>query len=334
MRMRPRLKRPILLSGLLLSLAGLAILIHMTYLRNFDYRSEFQMWMDVVEKRPDNWRAHLAVSKSLLQQAEFERAIRWIEQFKRKMPDYAHYSAADIEALRTASSRERQRAKYFIMIENNLGVAKSQIGRVDEALEHYRTVLRIAPDDREALNNLGYDLFLRGATNEAVRLWFSALNTDPNNGPAHAFLAMIYENRQEWDKAIKHYRAVLSANPSHVVYQFRLAWLLATAEDECLRDPVGALALTQSVMYATEGKSAKVWDLMGIIWAARGDFSKAVTCAEKALELLPPDTVPEEPDSAFGRTHVMGLDLLKRKAVEDRINLYKSGRPFYLNPTP
>jgi tetratricopeptide (TPR) repeat protein len=317
--------------GVGVCLVAVAILGTMTYQRNLDYLSEFRMWQDVVEKRPDNWRAYLAVSKSLLQCGQFEKTIEWVDRFKRKIPDYASFTDAEIAALKDAPTRARVRATYFTMIENNVGVAKSQLGRVDEALVHYRTVLRFTPDDKEALNNIGYELFLRGATNDAVRHWFAALNADPNNAPAHAFLAMIYEDRQQWANAIHHYQAVLAENPSHVVYQYRLGWLLATAEDAQLRDSAQAWALAQSVMRATEGKSVKVWDLLGILYADRGDFGQALNCVDKALALMPPEEEAQKTNSVT-RTN-LDRELLKRSDLEDRRKLYQSSRPYYLQPT-
>ncbi len=323
----PRWRRSVLFLGGAVCLIGVVVLGRMTYLRNLDYRSEFRMWQDVVEKRPGNWRSYLAVSKSLLLRGEFEQTIEWVARFKAKNPDYASLSDAEIEALKSAPARERVRVSFYTMIENNVGVAKSQLGRVDEALEHYKTVLRFVPDDTDALNNIGYETYLRGATNEAVRYWFATLNVDPNNGPAHCFLGMIYEDRSEWAKAIKHYQGVLNASPGQVAYQFRLAWLLATAEDDRLRDTVRALGLAQSVMRATDGKSAKAWDLLGIIWAERGDFERALECAGKALELIEKDGAKKEQE-ALSRAD-RRRDPLKRADVEARCELYRAKKRFY-----
>jgi tetratricopeptide (TPR) repeat protein len=309
-------------------LMGVVIFGRMTYLRNLDYLSEYRMWQDVLEKRPDNWRGYLAVSKSLLLRGEFQQAIDLIEGFKKRIPDYASFSDAEVEALKVAPARDRVRSTFFSMIENNLGVAKSQLGRVDEALTHYKTVLRFVPDDTDANNNIGYELYLRGATNEAVRYWFAALNTDANNGPAHCFLGMIYEDRHEWAKAIKHYQVVLMVNPGLVAYQYRLAWLLATVEDAHLRDSSQALALVQSVMRATDGKSAKAWDLMGIIWAEQGDFKRALDCVAKALELLALDSSKTQ-QANLSQTDKK-RDSLKRSDVEDRRKLYLERKPFYV----
>ena len=54
------------------------------------------------------------------------------------------------------------------MDHNNLGVALAQLGRVDEALAHYRRAVEIQPDYLEVQESLAGLLALRGSLDEAI----------------------------------------------------------------------------------------------------------------------------------------------------------------------
>jgi len=283
--------------------------------------------MDVVAKRPQNWRAYLGVSKSLLEKAEFEKSIEWGRLVMERMPDYAALTEDGIAALTRAPTAERIKAAYYVMLLNNLGVAHSQLGRVDEALPYYRTVLRFRPDDAAALNNLGYELYLRGETNTAVGHWMTTLRADPKNAAAHGFLGMVSEERQEWARAVRHYESVLRAAPNHVVYLYRLGWILAAVPVDEVRDPARALHLARAVLRETEGQSAKAWDLLGVVYSNLSDFDSAIDAAQRAKARIDPAADAEATASGALRPT---RQVLTAAEVDARLTAYRAGRPWRL----
>lgn len=85
-------------------------------------------------------------------------------------------------------------------VENNLGLALSAAGKQEEAMGHYREVLRIKPGDARALNNMGVALFRLDRFDEAV-VWFSrAAHVEPGNSDVRNNLAAV-RNRQNRDLA-------------------------------------------------------------------------------------------------------------------------------------
>ena len=65
-----------------------------------------------------------------------------------------------------------------------LAVARHRAGRLDEAEQLYRAVLKIQPDHVEALTNLGNALYTRGNSTEAVVQYERALALRPD-APEH-----------------------------------------------------------------------------------------------------------------------------------------------------
>ena len=71
------------------------------------------------------------------------------------------------------------------VIENSLGVALAREGRFDEAADHHRASLRIAPDFPQAHNNLGIILVNQRKLDEALYHFRKALEVEPNQAIMH-----------------------------------------------------------------------------------------------------------------------------------------------------
>lgn len=63
----------------------------------------------------------------------------------------------------------------------NLGYYNYEMGRVERAIEEYKTVLRLKPDHRKAANNLGLIYFNNGSYAEALIVYENILTKFPND---------------------------------------------------------------------------------------------------------------------------------------------------------
>ena len=86
-----------------------------------------------------------------------------------------------------------------------LGVTSAQLGRVQEAIGHWRQALQIKPDYAEAHYNLGYVLVDQGQTTEAVEHYQKALDSAGKRG--NTALANAARTRLDHYKADSVYTA-------------------------------------------------------------------------------------------------------------------------------
>ena len=113
---------------------------------------------------------------------------------------------------------------------NSLGLALYQLGNFEEALQIYRNVVRLSPDDPipmekvsqiserigdlktavEAAMRAG-DLFLQQRdTEKALENWVRVTNVNPENAIAHSRLAQVHERLGHMQQAVTEYLAIAS----------------------------------------------------------------------------------------------------------------------------
>jgi tetratricopeptide (TPR) repeat protein len=109
---------------------------------------------------------------------------------------------------------------------NTLGVAYVQLGRVPEALDQFRTVLRLAPDHAQASYNLGVIAMGEKRLPEAIASLERAIAARPDYAEAHNNLGVAFEASGREGDAERQFRAALSAMPSHPAAHNNLGRLL------------------------------------------------------------------------------------------------------------
>jgi tetratricopeptide (TPR) repeat protein len=230
----------------------------------------------------------------------------------------------------------------------NLGAALADAGRLDEAAERYRAALQIAPDHAQAHTGLGLVMLARGQFEEATTHYREALGLDPFNTVAHNNLGYILLERGNADEAIGHFRRALAANPDYAdahynmaralraradfqgaAEHFRqagrlspdvvspiigLAWLLAAAPDDALRNAAEAVGLAERARQIAGPADVQVLDVLAAAYAAAGAFDRAIETVMRALRLTESGGVAN--------------------ALRDRLKLYQRGEPYRLTIKP
>jgi Flp pilus assembly protein TadD len=240
-----------------------------------------------------------------------------------------------------AVTENNERAHYV------LGVALDQAGRRDEALGEYREVLKINPAHYQMHVPIGDDLASLGRPAEALNEYQQALNENPqtpvlhisagrallalgnlpaargefaeaerlnpNDARPHLELATNYCSLGMDDQAVKEWRTAAEVQPDDVGALTAAAYHLAANTNAAARDEQSALILAlEAKGLATPQQQSEVFDVLGMAFASTGDFTSAIMCAQKALELAfitnLNDTVPIQTRLALYRNHQPWLE--------------------------
>jgi hypothetical protein len=107
------------------------------------------------------------------------------------------------------------------------------------------------------------------------------MERSPANPALYVLLGDFKFSRKLYVEARSAYEAALALNPDTAVALNNLAWLLATCEDESLRDPARALALAEQA--AAIDPSSHVLDTLAESYFVNGRYAEAVAAAHRAL---------------------------------------------------
>jgi tetratricopeptide (TPR) repeat protein len=117
------------------------------------------------------------------------------------------------------------------VIHNNLGYELTVMGRVDDALKHYKEAIRINPDFEIAYINLGKALLLKGKVNESIRYYQALLKIKPAYAAVHHNLGLVLLREGDIDNAIFHFQEALHINNEYAeVYNSLAAAMLSKGE--------------------------------------------------------------------------------------------------------
>ncbi len=104
-----------------------------------------------------------------------------------------------------------------------LGNALSDMGRIDEAIEQYRTALALDPYFiAEIHNNLGNAFFKKGWIDKAIEHYEMALTLKPELAEVHNNLGIAYGKMGLIDRAIGHFETAVRLQPDYIEAHFNL----------------------------------------------------------------------------------------------------------------
>src|SRR5436190_12557089 len=112
------------------------------------------------------------------------------------------------------------------LAQSNLGDALMRKGQLDDAIVHFRKVLRTNPDFAEANNSLGYVLMKKGQLDEAVVHFRKALEINARNAEANNNLGYVLMKKGQMDEAVVYFRKALKTNPEYPNANYNLAFAL------------------------------------------------------------------------------------------------------------
>jgi len=107
----------------------------------------------------------------------------------------------------------------------------------------------------------------------------------PDYAPAYNYLGAVAVRSGNVARAIQLYEQAIQYDPQFAPAWNNLAWVLATAEEEVLRNPLRAVASALRAVELTKSKDPDVLDTLAEAYFAAGRFQDAVEAEQKALTL-------------------------------------------------
>ncbi len=198
---------------------------------------------------------------------------------------------------------------------NNLAVALTEAGRVEEAIPHLEQVLKLRPGDATAECNLGDDLTRTGRPEEAILHLERALQLQPGYAEAHNNLGSALMAAGRPAEGIAQFEQALRTRPDYAVAERNLGLALAGAGStgEALPHFVRAVKLKPD--YA----EAELDWAIALLLTNR--FPEAVPHFEKSIALAPNST---------GSRNTYGRALMQRGQFNEAIGQFEAA--LRLNP--
>lgn len=269
-----------------------------------------------IELSPDDPSAHLLRARVRLARSKPEEAVEDIDQVfttRPATPDalllraLAYQQLGKIERALTDIDEALDMQADFLPALRVRAVLLAGTGKIDEALADLEKVREQQPDDVETLLQLGALYRNQKNATQAIELYDEALKIDPQNWIVLHSRGDALLSISKQAEALADYEAAIKLHDESPNLLNNLAWLLATAPDESLRDGKQSIELATKACELTEYKEAYILSTLAAAYAETGDFKSAIEWSTKAVEISP--------------------DELKAN-IQKEVDSYKAGKPW------
>ena len=210
------------------------------------------------------------------------------EHKKQEHSSLSHFLGAMLFDRQQYDEARKNYEASLALYPNNRGIRREMLRTLmrmellEPAAEQLEAMLAQHRDDPENLTKLGRLRVKLGQPAEAIDLFEESIALKPSVDLQFE-LANLLRDQKQYERAIQNYRDVMSQVSSPAVAN-NLAWLLATASDDGVRDGAEAVRLARDASEVTSRKVAKILGTLAAAYAEQGDFDAAVRVAREALE--------------------------------------------------
>ncbi len=207
----------------------------------------------VIKIDPTNGRALFLRGTLCLQRGDNERAANLLQQ--------------------AAAVRQDDAA-----VRNNYGLALLNLGRIDQAVEAFRSATRLGPRGADGWSNLGNALRRRQSYTEAIDAYRRAVALAPDRPGLHSALGVALGHQGRFDDALESHRQAIKLAPKKADYRNNLALTLRQAG----REEDAERALRIAIEFSPEG--AEYHAALGNLLRRAGRTEEAVAALRAARE--------------------------------------------------
>ena len=153
-------------------------------------------------------------------------------------------------------------------------------GKTEEAIAHARAAAEIRPGNAGVYGEVPVGLEGK-ALDEAILLWSTRVENDPNNIGAHNTFGVLLVQKHQTRAAIAQWETALALDPNDGNAQSNLAWVFATAPDSSLRNGTRAVDLAERALKLAGGVNPILHRTLAAAYAEAGRFDDAIATAER-----------------------------------------------------
>ena len=186
----------------------------------------------VIDKEPENFRAHLIMGSVLLAKKEFENALIRFRSALSINPDShsaIYYIALTSEYL---NKKEEARKLYQGLLKKNPDLADAawrlkelliETGKIDRAEQYFKRVVDNSPENGYLHYILGEVCFAGGSMSKAIDCFNNAIELLPGLSSSYIKLAGIYAGQKRWKKQTDILKLCIKNVPGFLDGHFQLA---------------------------------------------------------------------------------------------------------------
>ncbi|MBI2339606.1 MAG: tetratricopeptide repeat protein [Deltaproteobacteria bacterium] len=171
----------------------------------------------------------------------------------------------------------------YAEVHNNLGRVYKEQGRLPEAIAEFQAALQSSPDYSVTRNNVMFDRLDEAGLERAVRKFASGLLVNTNNATVHNNLGAVYKEQGRLPEAIAEFQAAIRLNPDYASAYNNLG-VAYRAEG---RPEEAVEAYKKAVRLRPDDIDARF--NLGNIYSAQGNWEEAIREYQAVLRLNPAD---------------------------------------------
>ncbi len=227
---------------------------------------------------------HMMRARAYMQQKQYQEAAKELEVAIQTGPD----------------------PRYFDL----LGIAYQQMGRHNEAIPLHEKALQKLPNNVDFMYNLANAYFAAGKTQQGFAVMDQIKQLKPKSAESYIDYAKFMIRTGNTARALEILREGHRQVPDDIGIVVRLAWLLATANGESLRNGREAVRLAESARARIGNKHTGTLQVLAAAYAETGQFQKALEIGQRAYQLA------------------SGTDPALAAEIQKQLRLYEAGKPY------
>lgn len=193
---------------------------------------------------------------------------------------------------------------------HELGMLSLRSGEAETGLAYCKEALALAPDSVPTLLAIISQMATSGDFESAIPYCEPVQKIAAANPNVSFQLGRVAMGIKNYREAVGHFESAFKANPRMLSAGNNLAWLLATNDDEQIRDGSRAVEVAKRVCDATQYSDYRYFSTLAAAYAESGDFENAVAITKKAIEMA----------TAKGDERTVA-------SMHERLKMFESSRP-------
>ena len=212
-KMAPSIKRILIVAGIFLLVALLALTMNRTMV----WKDSIVFWTDVLEKNPRCERAFTNRAFMYNEKKDYDNALRDLTNGIKIDPTdskkqnfyasraliYSKTGKYDSAVLDYSTSIKQTPDNFKLYLYRGI-IYTENLKKYDSAIQDFKYYLKGNHEDKDGIFNLGIAFFFKNSLDSAKKYLTKSVEINPANGNAHNFLAYVYYRNKNYPEAYNH----------------------------------------------------------------------------------------------------------------------------------